>query len=65
MVVGSTAQLMGTGSINGAGEYPFLVTVVDDAPDALQVTIWDAGGGIVYDTAVVLPLGGGNITIHK
>jgi hypothetical protein len=57
VVNGTTqAQFKGTGSINGAGNYGFLVTALDGdnfgtkKPDAFRIKIWDIATGItVYD----------------
>jgi FtsP/CotA-like multicopper oxidase with cupredoxin domain len=58
VVTGSKGQLRGSGTINNAGNYGFLLTVVDNGsgstspPDRLRMKIWDksAGDAVVYDT---------------
>ena len=51
IVAGKRAQFKGRGTINGAGDYGFLVTAVDDATDAFRIKIWDRGtGNVVFDT---------------
>jgi hypothetical protein len=74
--------LRGSGTINNAGNYGFLLTVVDGgtpgaAGDRMRMKIWDksAGDAVVYDTtpggaedidiSPTLPIGGGNLTVHK
>jgi len=54
VVTGAKAQYKGTGTINGAGSYGFLVTVVDGnisgGADRFRIRIWDAASaGVVYD----------------
>ena len=54
---GFTAQYRGTGQVNGAGSYEFILTAYDgQAPggggvDKFRIKIWDATGGhdVVYD----------------
>jgi len=53
VVAGAKAQYKGMGTINGAGNYEFLVTVVDGditgGADRFRIRIWDAAG-VVYDS---------------
>jgi endonuclease G, mitochondrial len=64
VVSGSTAQYRGRGTVNGAGDYTFDVTVTDAASDTFRITIRDtATNAVVYDSTSV-SLGGGNITVH-
>lgn len=80
VIAGPRAQFKGTGTINGEGNYAFMLTVIDgDLPggggvDRIRMKIWDRETGImVYDTNVgtddntdpLTPLGGGEIKIHK
>jgi hypothetical protein len=65
VVAGNTAILKGIGTINDEGEYLFMVTMVDDSPNTIQIKIWDAGGVVRYDTLTGIVLGGGNISIKK
>src|SRR5205085_11472648 len=73
-ITGTRAQAGGTGTINGAGRYGFLLSGTDGKlegekqPDRLRVKIWDqASGRIIYDgqagapdgAAPALALGGG------
>ena len=76
MVTGSKAQYRGTGTINGATGYSFLLTAYDLNPDKFRMKIWrTAGGTVVFDSRmgqsddidVASPqsIGGGSIVIHK
>ena len=78
VVAGSKAQYKGTGTINGTGQYGFMLTAVDGdlkgrEPDKFRIKIWEkATGTIVYDNQAgagdtadpTTTLGGGNIVIH-
>lgn len=79
VVSGAKAQFKGLGTINGAGNYGFLLSAVDGqvigggGADRFRIKIWDAGSGaIVYDNELgagdgdtaVTALGGGSIVIH-
>jgi hypothetical protein len=74
LVINSTkAQFKGSGTINGAGEYGFLVTVIDGTPDKIRIKIWDkATGEEFYDNQPgaadnadpTTPIGGGSIQVH-
>jgi len=55
-VAGARAQYKGWGTINGAGDYGFLLTAIDGAllgtgqPDRLRIKIWENDSSIVvYD----------------
>lgn len=67
VIAGTRAQYMGTGTINGQGEYGFMLTAIDDSIDKVRIKVWDlATGDIVYDTGNdATELGGGSIVIHK
>ena len=81
VIAGHKAQYKGTGTINGAGRYSFMISAIDGdlaptrGPDRFRIRIWDrdAGDGIVYDNQMSAPddadpttiLGGGSIVIHK
>jgi hypothetical protein len=78
VVSGARAQYKGTGTINGTGNYSFLLTAIDGqvkgggGVDKFRIKIWD-NDGIVYDNKMNFPdtiddateLGGGSIVIHK
>jgi len=80
VVAGAKAQYKGWGTINGAGNYGFLLTGIDGQQqggggvDRFLIKIWDvATGQIVYDNRMDVPddssdattIGGGSIVIHK
>jgi hypothetical protein len=80
VIAGARAQFKGSGTINGAGDYDFLLTAIDGQVsgggglDRFRIKIWDKqGGGVVYDNQAGKPdtggdtteLGGGSIIIHK
>jgi VCBS repeat-containing protein len=80
VVSGARAQYKGTGTINGAGSYGFLLTAVDGrltgggGTDKFRIKIWDkATGHVVYDNQLGDPddalattvITSGRITIHK
>ena len=80
VVAGARAQFKGSGSINGAGGYGFLLTAIDGeisgggGVDRFRIKIWElAGGNVVYDNNMSLPetgdaatgLGAGSIRIHR
>ncbi|MGE0131109.1 MAG: HYR domain-containing protein [Blastocatellales bacterium] len=80
VVAGKKAQYKGSGKINGAGDYRFMLTVIDGqqpgggGQDKFRIRIWNnQGGGLVYDNQMSMPdnddpttvLGGGSIVIHK
>jgi hypothetical protein len=80
-VAGAKAQYKGVGTINGAGNYGFLLTAIDGqlngggGTDKFRMKIWDNNnnGVIVYDNKIGAAdgadpstvLGGGSIVIHK
>jgi uncharacterized delta-60 repeat protein len=77
VLAGARAQVKGTGTINGAGSYQFLLTVIDGrasgggGQDKFRLKI-TGPGGVVYDNQPGAPdtadpstvPGGGNIVIH-
>jgi hypothetical protein len=73
VVAGSLAMYKGTGTINGVGNYGFLVTIRDGQVsggggiDTFRIKIWDKNNGdlIVFDNNDDTALSGGQITIHK
>ncbi len=65
-VAGSVAQYKGTGTINGAGSYGFIITVTDGQPDTFRIQIWDkTTGTVIFDNNANTPLSGGQIVIHR
>lgn len=74
VIAGTKAQYKGTGTINGAGEYKFMLTAIDGSPDKFRIKIWDkATGDVIYDNQVgaedtaepTTVIQGGSIVIHK
>ena len=80
VVAGARAQYKGTGTINGAGSYRFMLTAIDadllgsgKNGDTFRIRIWSDGGGLVYDNQLNAPdtadptivVYGGSIIIHK
>jgi len=69
----ASAMYTGSGTIDGKGNYSFMIGVIDgdfDATDGFtkdtfQIKIWDKQTGtVVYDNQVATDLGGGEIVIH-
>ena len=80
VISGARAQYRGTGTINGAGSYHFMLTAIDGqavgggGQDKFRMKIWSASTGeLVYDNQLGAPddadpttiIGGGSITIHR
>jgi uncharacterized repeat protein (TIGR01451 family) len=81
VIEGSKFQYKGSGTVNGSGNYGFLLTAIDGAvaggggTDKFRIKIWDINNNnaVVYDNQMGAPdtanpaaaLGGGNIVIHK
>ena len=80
MVTGARAQYMGSGSINGQGDYGFMLTALDGqmngcgGTDKIRMKIWDKGSGaVIYDSQMgasnqanpTTDLGGGSVVIHQ
>ena len=71
------AKYKGVGTINGTGNYGFMLTVTDNenSPDTFRIKIWDIDNGdaIVYDNQMGVDddaydgteIGGGNIKVHN
>lgn len=68
VVTGSDyARFKGTGTINGSGEYKFMLWAGDDDPDTFRIKIWWEEGeieNVVYDNGMDQAIGGGSIKIH-
>lgn len=79
VVSGARAQYKGAGTINGTGDYRFMLTAIDGQVnggggiDKFRIRIWDnLSGGLIYDNMLNAPdsnepttaLGGGSIVIH-
>ncbi len=81
VVAGPRAQYKGSGTVNGSGNYGFMLTAIDGqkngggGTDKFRIKIWDKNNGdaIVYDNQMnagdgdnpTTVLGGGSIVIHK
>ncbi|MBI2925829.1 MAG: hypothetical protein HYY24_09020 [Verrucomicrobia bacterium] len=74
------AQYKGFGTINGSGNYGFMLTAIDGqipgggGSDKFRFKIWNKGtGGVIYDNLLNAPdnadpttvIGGGGIVVHK
>lgn len=78
VVAGGRAQVKGAGTLNGGGDYGFLLTAIDGTisgnADKLRIKIWDKNDGeqVLYDNKIgssdgssdASELGGGSIVIH-
>jgi len=79
VVSGARAQFKGAGTINGSGDYRFMLTVIDGQVtggggiDKFRIRIWNNdGGALVYDNQPSAPdsatpsttIDGGSIMIH-
>jgi hypothetical protein len=70
-IVGSVAMYKGSGTINGEGDYGFILTAIDGkisgGADTFRIQIWDKTNGdlIVFDNNENTELSNGQITIHK
>jgi hypothetical protein len=55
---GTNAQFKGYGTINGAGDYGFMIWAGDGSPDTFRIKIWvaDDETNVVYDNGVANPL---------
>jgi hypothetical protein len=67
------AQYRGVGTVNGGGNYGFMLTAFDGSTDRFRMKIWDVSSGtVIYDNQMNQPdtstlateLGGGSIIIH-
>ena len=69
VITGNKAQYRGSGTINGSGDYGFMVTAVD-GNDAFRMVIWDKRtNAVIFDNAVGQPnpqlIGGGSVNIQS
>jgi Mg-chelatase subunit ChlD len=74
VVAGDKAQYKGTGTVNGASGYGFMLTATDGSPDKFRIKIWKTvDDSIVYDNQIgggdtadpTTAIAGGSIQIHK
>jgi hypothetical protein len=79
VIAGAKAIFQGTGTINGSGNYNFMISAIDgsinggDGIDKFRIKIQTQSGGVVYDNNMgkddngdpTTVLGGGSIVIHS
>jgi hypothetical protein len=79
VIAGAKAIFQGTGTINGSGNYNFMISAIDGSinggggVDKFRIKIQTAGGGVIYDNNFgtadnsdpTTSLGGGSIVIHN
>jgi probable HAF family extracellular repeat protein len=65
---GDYAKFKGSGTINGWGDFKFMVWAGDGAPDTFRIKIWDElediGEDVIYDNGSDQAVNGGSIVIH-
>jgi hypothetical protein len=63
---GSNAQFKGYGTINGVGNFGFMIWAADGSPDTFRIKIWVIGDetNVIYDNGTNQPIGGGSIVVH-
>jgi hypothetical protein len=64
---GSNAQFKGVGTINGSGDYKFMLWAGDGDSDTFRIKIWWEDGeteNVVYDNGFDQEIEGGSIVIH-
>jgi len=69
VITGTKAQYRGSGTINGSGDYGFMVTAID-GDDAFRMVIWDKRtSAVIFDNALGQPnpqlIGGGSVNIQS
>ena len=61
-MAGARAQFKGTGTINGSGNYGFLLSSIDGqvsgggGVDKFRIKIWDTNSVVVYDNRMAQPM---------
>jgi hypothetical protein len=75
VIAGAKAQFKGSGTINGSGDYGFMLTATDGeidgggGVDKFRIKIWDTQTGeVIYDNGIgdaTQAIGGGSIVIHS
>jgi len=67
VIAGDKAMYKGTGTINGTGNFGFMLSATDGDPDLFRIKIHD--DGVIYDNQPVVgdgtELGGGQIIVHS
>jgi hypothetical protein len=64
---GTNAQFKGSGTINGSGDYKFMLWAGDNDPDTFRIKIWEEYDGsetVIYDNGFEQEIGGGSIVVH-
>jgi hypothetical protein len=68
VVTGSDyARFKGTGTINGEGEYKFMIWAGDGEHDTFRIKIWEEVDNIetvIYDNGMDQPIEDGNVVVH-
>ncbi len=69
VITGSNhARFKGAGTINGFGDYKFMLWAGDGAPDTFRIRIWEEDEAgvetVTYDNGFDQEIGGGSIVIH-
>jgi hypothetical protein len=69
VVTGSDyARFKGIGTINGMGDYKFMLWAGDNDPDTFRIKIWEEDEfgieSVIYDNGMDQEIGGGSIVIH-
>lgn len=66
---GARAQFKGSGTINGNGDFQFMLWAIDGLSDMFRIQITDDIGKVVYDNVTGSeggqPIIGGSIIVHK
>ena len=70
IVTGSDfARYKGSGTINGEGDYKFMLWAGDSEPDTFRIKIWEEDEEgvetVIYDNGFDQPIGGGSIVVHS
>lgn len=71
VVAGTKAQFKGTGTINGMGDYKFMLYATDGGTkelDQFRIKIWSEENeeeNVIYDNESDTPISGGSIVIHS
>jgi len=81
VIAGAKAMYKGTGTINGEGNYGFMISAIDEEltprtnTDLFRIKIWDKDNNdlMIYDNQLgaeddsdpTTQIGGGNIKIHN
>jgi len=74
VVAGSNAKYKGSGTINGTGDYGFMLTAKDGNADSFRIKIWDkTTGNVIYDNQLGTSddleatdvIEGGSVVIHN